>query len=263
MEKSNYLKFAIETALLAGNAVLMRYYGKMQELEWNAKQHFRTEVDKMSDKLIRKTIKENFPDHNIYSEEDKAINQGSELSWYVDPLDGTVPYRYGITDHFSVCIALIKGKNPIIGAVYAPKRQELYYAEQGRGAFCNNYPISLSLEENINKVIMGLDGGKETKSFKRKNLARFIEKIYSPNGITCFTASGCASVPLCLTASGKLHAYMALSLEPWDMAAAVIINKEAGGRVTNLKGKEWNINEESILISNPKLHAKLLDLLND
>lgn len=262
MAKSRYLQFAIDTALEAGNEILMKNYGKMQELEWNAKQHFRTEVDKMSDELIRRKIKENFPLHNIYSEEGKGLDQKSRFSWVVDPLDGTIPYRYGITDHFGVCISLLEDKTPIVGVVYAPKRGELYFAEQGKGAFCNDQPISVSLEENVNRVIMGLDGGKETETFKRANLAKYIEKIYSPNGITCFTASGCASVPLCLTASGKLHAYMALSLEPWDMAAAVIINREAGARVSNLKGQEWNIDDESIVSANPKLHGKLLELLN-
>jgi len=262
MKKSNYLQFAIETALEAGNEILMKNYGKMQKLEWNAKQHFRTEVDRMSDELIRRRIKENFPKHNVYSEENEGVNQSSEFSWVVDPLDGTIPYRYGITDHFSVCISLLKGKTPIVGVIYAPKRGELYHAEQRKGAFCNDQPISVSLEENVNRVIMGLDGGKETETFRRTNLAKYIEKVYSPKGITCFTASGCASVPLCLVASGKLQAYIALSLEPWDMAAAVIINREAGGKVTDLSGKEWDIKDESVVAANPKLHGKLLDLLS-
>lgn len=260
-KKSEYLKFAIKIALEAGDRILMKNYRKMQELEWTAKHHFRTEVDKMSDELIRRRIKENFSNHNIYSEEDERINQNSKFSWVVDPLDGTIPYRYGLTDHFSVCISLIKGKTPIVGVIYAPKRKELYYAEQEKGAFCNNQPISVSIEENINKIIMGLDGGKETESFKRSTLAKYIKKIYSPDGITCFTSSGCASVPLCLVASGKLQAYLALSLEPWDMAAAVIINREAGAKVTGINGKEWNINEKSILSANPKLHKCLLNLI--
>ena len=260
-KKSNYLKFAVETALEAGNEILMENYGKMQELEWNAKQHFRTEVDRMSDMLIRKRIKENFPEHNIYSEENEGIDQSSEFSWVVDPLDGTIPYRYGITDHFSVCISLVKRKIPIVGVIYAPKRKELYYAEQGTGAFCDDKSISVSLEENVNRIIIGLDGGKETQTFKRATIAKYIEKVYSPEGITCFTASGCASVPLCLVASGKMHAYMALSLEPWDMAAAVIINREAGGKVTDINDKEWDIGDESIVAANFKLHKNLFSLL--
>ena len=255
-----YAKFAIETAKEAGE-ILMNHHGKIQELEWTAKQHFRTEVDKMSEELIRKRIIKRFPNHNIYSEENENLEKDSDYSWVVDPLDGTIPYSYGTTDHFSVCIALAKQKTPIIGVIYAPKRDELYFAQKGGGAFCNNKPIEVSLEENINHILVGLDGGKETKDFQRADIAPYIQKVYSPEGISCFLASGCASVPLALTAQGKLHAYVALSLEPWDMAAGVIINKEAGAKVTDINGREWGIGDESILSANPILHSKLLNLI--
>ncbi|MBR9706539.1 inositol monophosphatase [Candidatus Pacearchaeota archaeon] len=264
MNTNEFLGFAKLTAAYAGDKILMKNYGKMQELEWTAKQHFRTEVDTQSNEYILKRIKETFPEHNIYSEEDDDVNNDSEYDWLIDPLDGTIPYRQGITDHFSVCIALAKNKKPIMGVTYAPKRGELYYAQEGKGAFCqtfnDNKKITVSLEDNINHTLMGLDGGKETKDFKRADITKYIDKVYSPNGITCFLASGCASVPLALTAAGKLHAYMALSLEPWDMAAGTIITREAGAKVTNIKGKEWDITDPSILAANPVLHEKLLEI---
>lgn len=262
MANSEYLQFAIDTAREAGDEILMPNYGKMQELEWTAKQHFRTEVDKMSDKFIRERIRQRFPAHNINSEENDPLKQGNIYTWFVDPIDGTISYKYGTTDHFSVSISLAKGTTPIIGVVYCPKRQELYHAEQGKGAFCNGLPIHVSLEDNINRVLMGLDGGKASDTFKRTEIADYVKRLMAPDGITCFLASGCASVPLCLTASGKLHAYAALSLEKWDMAAAVVINREAGAKVTKLNGEEWDITSPSIVIANPILHSKLLRLLN-
>jgi len=256
------LEFAIQIATEAGK-ILMKNYGLMQKLEWNKKTHFKTEVDDLSDKLIRMKIGKIFPQDNIYSEESDALEQKAKFSWIIDPLDGTIPYRYGITDHFSVCVGRTRGKTPVLGVINAPKRREIYVAEIGKGAFCNHETIKVLDEENLNKVIMGLDGGKETEYFKRASLAPYIARVYSPNGITCFTASGCASVPLCLVASGKLHAYVALSLEPWDMAATVPIIREAGGKVTTITGKEWELGDESILATNPKLHTKLLTLLNE
>jgi len=258
----DFRKFAIETAREAGK-ILMENYGKMQELDWNSKTHFRTVIDQMSDELIRRRIKENFPQHNIYSEENKDFENGSEFSWVVDPLDGTIPYRYGITDHFSVCIALCHGKKPILGVIYAPLRNELYVAEEGRGAFCNDKRIFVLRGEDVNKVIMGFDGGKETPEFKRTELTPYLERIYRQDGISCFLCSGCASVPLALVAKGNLHAYVALSLEPWDMAAAVVINKEAGAKVTNINGEEWKLGDVSILTANPKLHEKLKEMIKD
>ena len=257
----SYIGFAIDTAKEAGK-ILMDNYGKMQKLEWKLRTNFKTEVDDICDKFIRQKIQESFPKHNIYSEEQDVVDKKSEFSWIIDPLDGTIPYRYGISDHFSVCVALAREKIPFLGVVYAPKRKELYTAEIGKGAFCNNIPIYASEEENINHVIMGLDNGKETRNFKRASIAKYFNKLLTPKGISCSLSYGCASVPLCLVASGKLHAYLALSLELWDMAAAVIINKEAGARVTTLKGKEWCIDDASILVANTKLHSKLIKLIN-
>ena len=260
--ENNYLNFAIRTAKEAGN-YLMSQYGKMQTLEWKLKTNFKTQVDDHNDELIRRRIKETFPDHNIYSEEQDALNRNSKFSWVVDPLDGTIPYRYGITDHFSVCIALARGKTPVLGVIYAPKRKELYTAEKDQGAFCNGKKIHVLDEDDVNHALVGLDGGKETSSFKRASLAAYEAKLLSPDGVTCTFSSGCASVPLALTASGKLHAYMALSLEPWDMAAGVIINREAGANVTDIYGKKWTLDDPSIITANPNLHKKLLSYFNN
>ena len=160
------------------------------------------------------------------------MNNKSDLSWIIDPLDGTIPYWYDITDHFSVCIVLAKDKTSFLGVIFAPKRRELYSAEQNQGSFCNGKKINVSREDNINHILIGLDGGKETVNFKRSNLAIYEAKLYSPNGVTGILSSCCASVPLALTAKGNLHAYLALSLEPWDMAVAAVINREAGAKVT-------------------------------
>jgi len=257
---SKYLDFVIETAFEAGS-LLMTNYGKVHGLDWHTRTNFKIEVDKKSDELIRKRIKEFYPDHNIFSEEDEGLKRKSDLSWVVDPLDGTIPYTLGFSDHFSVAISLARGERPIIGVIYAPKRNELYFAEDGRGAFCNNNRIKISDETDINRVVIGLDYGKETKDFKRSSVASLYQKLLGPNGITAPVSFACASVPLCLTAKGNLHAYMALSLEPWDMAAAVVINREAGARVTNLKGREWQLRDASILSANPKLHKRLLRLI--
>src|SRR3989338_11066298 len=259
--EDNYLDFAIRTAKEADD-YLMSQYGKMQTLEWKSRTNFKTQVDDHNDELIRRRIKETFPDHNIYSEEQDALNRNSEFSWVVDPLDGTIPYTCGITDHFSVCISLVKEKIPILGVIYAPKRKELYHAEKGKGAFCNGKKIYVLDEDNINHTLVALDSGKKTSSFKRASITFYEAKLLSPEGVTCTFSSGCASVPLALTASGKLHAYVALSLEPWDMAAGVIINREAGANVTNIYGKQWSLDDPSIITANLKLHKKLLNMLN-
>ena len=261
MEFIEYKDFAIRVAKEAGDNVLMKYYDEEHKQDWDTTQHFKTKVDEESDKLIRMRITETYPDHNIYSEEDKDKEQGSEYSWVVDPLDGTIGYTRKMTDHFSVCVSLAKGKDPIVGVIYAPKRNEMYWAVKGEGAYCNDEKISPSIEDKSNHVMIGFDSGKETNIFKRAVIAPYMEKLLVPNGVACTFCSGCASVPIALTASGKYDAYMALSLQPWDMAAGVVINREAGNKVTDINGKEWVLGDESILVANPNLHGKLLDIL--
>jgi myo-inositol-1(or 4)-monophosphatase len=202
-----------------------------------------------------------FPAHGIHSEEGELLNSESQYRWVVDGVDGTIDLRTGYTDHFSFCIALadMRRRRPIVGVVNAAARNggEFYSAADGEGAFCNDEPIHVSLLENVNQVLMGVDSGKHDRAAHLP----YLEKLLGPDGISCPMSTGCASVPLCLVASGVLHAYLATSLEPEDMAAAVVIIREAGGKVTNLKGDEWRLGDGSILAANPVLHYNLIQLL--
>jgi len=258
---SEETRFAIDVAKEAG-ARLLEVHSEPHDLEFTTRQHFRTEADRESDALIRKRIQEAYPEHGINSEEDKAKETGSLERWVVDPIDGTIGFTTKITDHWSVCISLVRGDQPVLGVTYAPQRKELYVAELWTGAYCNNQRIFVS-EEDPNRVLMGMDSGKVTKTFNRKSIAPFIERALEDKGISCPICTGCASVPIALTAKENYHAYMALSLEPWDMAAGVLIAREAGARVTSVDGREWNINEPSILIANPRLHEKLVEYFKD
>lgn len=258
----SYHDFAISVAREAGT-LLMRNYRKIQTLEWKLRTNFKTQVDDESDKLINDRIKIAFPKHSIYSEELLDRERGSEYKWVVDPLDGTIPYTYGFCDHFSVCISLVKGKTPIVGVIYAPLRNELYTAIDCKGAYCNGERIKVMSDDNINKALIGFGTGKETAEFKRTDIIRFIEKLYSSEGVTHSIDTACASIPLGLIARGKLHGCVYPNLEPWDMAAGVVINREAGAKVTNLKGEDWKLGDSSIIVANPSLHKKLINLLHE
>ena len=261
MNLSLYGIFAVKTALKAGD-ILIRNYGKMQNLEWKLKTNFKTQVDDESDTFIREEISREFPAHNIYSEENKDKYEKSDLSWVVDPLDGTIPYTYGFCDHFSVCVSLVKGRKPIVGVIYAPLRDELYLAEEGNGAFCNGQIIRVLKHDDVNRSIIGFGAGKELPEFKRVDQIKYEKNLYNENGVVIAINTGCASVPLAFVARGTIHGCFYPNLEPWDMAAGVIINREAGARVTNIEGKEWTLTDNSILTANSALHKKLIKLLH-
>lgn len=253
---SEYLSFAIGVATEAGQLVL-DFHNRRLDPIWTSRTHFKTAADDASDTLIRKEIAEHYPGHNIWSEEGEPLEKGSPFTWVIDSVDGTIDLVTGITDHFSVCLALCEYKTPVIGVVNAVKRGELYSAEKGKGAFCNRKPIRVSDVTDINHVLMCADSGKDN----RTSHLPYLKKLLGPKGIACPFSTGCASVPLCFVASGIMHAYLATSLEPEDMAAAVCLIREAGGKVTNLEYKEWQLGDASILAANPVLHKKLSKLL--
>lgn len=246
------LEFAIEIATKAGK-VVAGFYDRRMEQVWTGRTHFKTAADDASEALIRKMIHARYPDHNIWSEEGGRSDKGSSYTWVWDAVDGTIPMFTGICDHFSVCGALCERKTPILGVANAVKRGEFYAGEIGKGAYCNLRPIHVSNETEISHLIMGFDSGKHNRAAH----VPFFERAMQPDGITCPMMSGCASVPLLLVASGVMHAYLATSLEPEDMAVAVPIIRESGGVVTNLKGEEWKLGDVSILAANPVLHEKL------
>ena len=254
----DFKTFAVGTALAAGQQILKRHYGRLHTLTWKEINNFKNEVDDESDRFIRQAIEREFPDHRILSEEMVPKETGSLFTWVVDPLDGTLPYTTGISDVFSVCIGLCDGLTPIVGVIFCPKRDELYVAERGQGATLNGQPIGVTAESKITHVLMGMDCGKPD----RMELDRRCARLLVNDGIVAHLKHGCASVPLCLVASGRLHAYAALRLLPWDMAAAVVINRAAGARVTDIEGKEWKLGDSSILSANPELHAKILERID-
>jgi len=255
-ERNDFLKFAVKVAEKAGD-IIMQYHGPQLERDYTDKTHFKTLVDNKNDELARSEIAKRFPSHSILSEENAPHKGDSDLTWVVDGIDGTIGFSTGFTDHFSFAIGLCRGNTPIVGVINAPKRGEIYTAEVGKGAFCNGKKIQVSNLTDINKVLMGCDSGKHNRTAHLP----YLEKLLGPNGITCPFMTGCASVPLCLVAKGVIHAYLATSLSPEDMVAVVVIIREAGGKVTNLKGEEWQLGDKSILAVNPELHQKLSDFL--
>ena len=184
------------------------------------------------------------------------MDKGSPVKVVIDPIDGTIPYTTFINEHWGVCLGVCFQRVPIIGVIYAPGREQMYYAAFGLGAFVNGVRIQVSSETDVNRMFMGVDPGKENK----EAYVQYIARLMKPDGIVTALQGGCASGPMCFVAEGKIHAYLATSLNPEDIAAAAIIAHEAGAKVSTVDGRDWLLGEPSILMANPVLHAKLLEM---
>jgi len=255
-ELASYLDFAKEVAVHAGS-LLAKEHGKDHARHYKTRYDFANVMDQRTDKLIGSSIHKRFPDHDIISEETKRRSNGSPWRWYIDPLDGTYNYTNGL-DLFAVSIGLSYESKPVVGIIYAPLREELYWASEGGGAFLNGSPINVSKERKLGGAFVGLELGK----FDPKAILPYYEKLFRGRRILYAPSYASSTISLTFLASGKIHAYGALKLEPWDMAAGVIIVREAGGRVTDFYGKEWEEGDESFLAANPALHKTLLKRLH-
>ncbi|MDR2772632.1 MAG: inositol monophosphatase [Elusimicrobiota bacterium] len=262
MQLSNYLKTALKAAE-AGAGILMKYYGKTLNIEYKSATDPVSQADKNSQKKIISIIKKDFPTHGFLAEEDGVSDIQKEFCWIIDPLDGTVNFVHGLPQ-FCVSIALKHKKEIIAGVIYAPAIKEVFIAQKGKGAYFNGKRIKSSKNALLTRSL-GVTGfpyqikGKEDRVFKN-----FENMVLNVQGVRRL---GSAALDMAYTACGRLDFFWEETLKGWDIAAGIIIIKEAGGVVTDYKGGKdyFSVNNDATMLaaSNKKLHKQLLGILND
>ncbi|MGM5482001.1 MAG: inositol monophosphatase family protein [Nanobdellota archaeon] len=247
---------ALSIAREAGNYLLDNF--KKDETLFNERamsKEIVTKYDKVSDKLIIERLNSYFPDHNILTEESGFIEKNSKYTWIVDSLDGTGNFAAG-NPFFSVSIALTKDDKPVLGVVYAPFLNEEYVAVKGEGASLNGKPIKVSEINKLEKAyLVTCEGGSKTN----QRLAGIYNSIYPC--LKDMRKLGSAAIEGGFVSTGRADGYVTLDIDPWDVAAAVLICEEAGGKVTDFKGNLWKPKKSNILMTNGKIHDNLLELL--
>jgi len=249
-KQSKFLKVALRAAKKA-EKILLKYYYK--EIRVGIKKDLSpvTIADKEAEKIIIKTIKKYFPSHGFLAEESASDIKNKDYLWIIDPIDGTKNYLRKIP-LFATQIALMEKGELVLGVSNAPLLRELLYAEKGGGAYYNKYKIKVSSVRELKQSHL-LFGGIE--HFARKNLIKhLISLIGNTRGHRGIGDFWCYH----LLAQGKADIMIEAYTKIWDVAAAKIIVEEAGGMVTDIKGKEININTSSFLATNRKLHQRVL-----
>lgn len=239
----------------AGALVQKRFYEAFEiESKDEIANNLVTAVDKESELLILSIVKKAFPDHGIVGEEYGTQNDGSFFQWYIDPIDGTVNFAHGVP-LCCVSIAVAFHGEVIIGAVYHPMMQELYFAAKGEGAFLNDKRLKVSAKSDLQKA------------FLVTGFPYFLQDAYHPLPIFAHFLNmglplrrlGSAALDLCWVAAGRFDAFWEQQLKSYDMAAGALVVKEAGGRVTNFEQENIETNGLQLLASNGHLHQQLLD----
>jgi myo-inositol-1(or 4)-monophosphatase len=257
-------KVAISAALQAGKILKCEYEDfDREKVSFKSKHEIVTRADLLSEEIIIKEIKKNFPAHGILSEEMGEIKAlGADVpKWLIDPIDGTTNFSM----HNPLwCISIGVGlDNPpyksyeygeiVLGVIYAPVLDELFVAQSGRGAFLGGRELHVS-KISDEKPLNTFCHGKEEKDFKRALDYYRRQKL---EGFDC-RQLGSAAIELAYVAAGRIESIMIPGANIWDVAAGVVMVREAGGRVTDFNGKEWNSGSRDLLATNGKVHNKLL-----
>ncbi len=209
-----------------------------------------TEIDKVSEQIIISSIKKYFPSHEILAEESGKNKNTSTYRWLIDPLDGTTNFIHG-NPHCSISIALQKEDMIILGVIYDPFRDELYYAEKGKGTYFNKKRIYVSKQEKLSNCLIATGF-----PFKSRHLLdqywHVLSEIFM--GISGIRRTGSAALDLAYVACGRFDGFWELKLSPWDVAAGTIIVEEAGGKITDFEGKDNHIWTGDVVASNAIIH---------
>jgi len=211
-------------------------------------------VDKGSEQMIVKALRELLPEAGFITEEGLATHTDEQMLWVVDPLDGTTNFIHDFPP-YAVSIALIRGKEILVGVVYEICADECFYAWQDGGAFVNGQPIHVGNSE-INDALICLQYPYNSEAYKPV-IKRLVERYYGHVG--SIRSIGSAAIALCYVAAGRLDAYVERYIGQWDYMAGALIVMEAGGRVTNYAGDAYFMQGDSIVATNGVVHQDLLD----
>ncbi len=251
MSLREFLQSAKEAALIGG-IVLKENFRKVKEknIEEKAEKDFVSYVDKTSEERIRDFISRKYPNHTIVGEEEGQSGADGEFVWYIDPLDGTKNYIGGFPI-FGVSVGLVIEGTPKVGAVYLPAFDTLFYAAEGEGAFRNGESIHVSHTTNIKYSVIAY-GFPSRSNRDLDTYWKIFREIF--DGAAAMRRPGAAAVDLCFVAEGSFGGLTEFELNPWDVAAGIVILKEAGGKYHLTKGLS---KRTDIIASNGKLQELL------
>jgi myo-inositol-1(or 4)-monophosphatase len=263
VDKPSYLCGMFKTTLLkaveAGAAQLTHFFnGEFVITNKEGINNPVTEADHASEKAIIEIIRQEHPDHFLLTEESGEIKMDSEYKWIIDPIDGTINFSRGIPI-CCVSIGLEKAGEMIMGAVYNPLMNEIFFAEKGFGAWLNDKRIVVSKTDSVLKSCL-VTGFPYTYLDTENGPLQVFEKLIR-KGIPV-RRLGSAAIDLCWVAAGRFDGFYEHKLQAWDSAAGFLMVEEAGGTVTDFKGDHYSPYQPHLVATNGKIHNELLAIVN-
>jgi myo-inositol-1(or 4)-monophosphatase len=253
------LNIAVTAARKAGN-IIIRAVDRLETVKVSSKSDndFVTDIDKAAENAIIEIIHKAYPSHSILAEE-CGYHKGDDMTWIIDPLDGTLNFIHGFP-HFAVSIA-VKYKNVIEhGVVYDPIRQELFTASRGQGAKLNRFRLRVSQHSALKGAMLGTGFPYKDIAFLDKYLQQF--SAFTHKGVS-IRRPGAAALDLAYVAAGRLDGFWEYGLSPWDIAAGALLVTEAGGLLSEPGGGQNYLESGNLAAANAKLMDEILNVIAD
>ena len=240
--------------------VLIRDFGEVENLQVSLKGpgDFVTNCDKKVEKTLIEELQKARPNYSILSEEIGEINNDKSFKWIIDPIDGTSNFLHGIP-HFAISIGLEHDKEIICGIIYDPIKDEMFAAEKGNGSYINNKRLRVSSRSKLKDCVIFTGGPKH--GFAERELSLEEYKKISSEVLIPIRKLGSAALDMAYVAAGRSDGFWQRNLNYWDIAAGIILIKEAGGFVTDFNGNDTYIENKTILATNSRINKEMIEVL--
>ena len=251
------LNIAVRAARSAGDLILRsaENVGRLH-IDQKGKNDYASEVDRMAEREIIGIIKTAFPEHAILAEE-SGKHKGNDFVWVIDPLDGTTNFLHGFPQ-YAVSIAL-KHKNRLeVGVIYDPLRDELFTAKRGGGAMLNNRRLRVTNQLSLKGALIGTGFPFKTDKHLDAYMGMFRALTTECAGIR---RAGAAALDLAYVAAGRLDGFWEIGVMEWDVAAGILLIKEAGGVITDFSFNDKYLESGNVIAGSPKMHQLMYQLI--
>lgn len=252
-------RVAVEAARAAGHLLRAELHGARRVAYKGTPTNLVTEMDARAEALIVERLRAAFPDDAVLAEERGALPGRSGRRWIIDPLDGTTNYTHGLP-MFAVAVGLEADRGLVLAVVYDPNFDELFVAERGGGAWLGEAPLAVSATARLDESLLATGFPYNVRETTDNNLAEYAAFSLRSRGVRRL---GSAVLDGAWVAAGRLDGFWGLRLGAWDVAAGALLVEEAGGRVTDLRGRPLDLAAPSVVASNGRIHDAMLDVLRE
>ena len=241
---------------------IIRDFGEIEKLQTSVKGpgDFVTMTDKKVEEILIEELRKARPKYSVLSEEIGEIKNDDteDFKWIIDPIDGTSNFLHGIP-HFAISLALENKKEIICGIVFDPIKNEIFSAEKGNGAYLNNQRMRVSARKKLKDCLIVTGGPRQNHQNKEVCIEEY--KKFSSKVLIPIRKMGSASLDMAYVAAGRCDGFWQRNLNYWDIAAGILLIKEAGGYVTDFFGKDQYVENKTILANNSRISEEMIEVL--